>query len=129
MDNNFSKIRIEANKMIKLYREFTVLLKEKKLKEVIDFLKLNGFKDFNDLNQRGKILGKKYRAYARRLLQIEDEIKKEFIICPKCRGLKYKITYKIMKMDNHRIKIPQYQDCDLCHSRGRISTKELLNCD
>jgi len=129
LDSKASKLANELEKIVAIYHKFNTLLKEHKWGEAIDFLKINGFKNLNDFNEKNELLAKNGRDIIRCSEQLEAEEKKEFIICPECNGLRYKITYEYVMLNTRRERISHPQKCILCDSQGRILTKELLNCD
>lgn len=135
LENNVSKVLNELEKIITIYHNANPLLhnvvtnhSERKLNELIDFLKLNGFKNYNDLNEKTDQLLENSRDITGRLERLKAELKEEFITCPDCKGGRYKKVPTIIDLEGRKEITYQIQKCTLCDGRGKIPTKELLDC-
>lgn len=135
--NQMEKIMAEMRKLATAYPNFPTLHEwsEANWIEFNDFLKTSGFNSLNDFDTRwneltGKDeeLAKSYRNTMNRFKQLEVEEKEEFIWCPKCNGVGYTTDKEFVESDTGRQMICHPKLCTLCNSRGKIPTKELVDC-
>ncbi|MGA2681472.1 MAG: hypothetical protein ABSF44_06695 [Candidatus Bathyarchaeia archaeon] len=124
----------EMGKIVAIYPDYSMLLKGDDWDKATDLLKASGFNNLNDLNGKwsersiiSEELAKKYRNTINHIYQLKAEENEEFVFCPECKGVGYKTDRKIVGETIREI-VFRLRQCTQCNGRGRVPTRELLDC-
>jgi hypothetical protein len=119
----------EFKPLVEIEGLFVADLEAGKGEAAVKRLKDQGFDNVGMLDEKLRQVADDSDEIFARLQKLEDELNRQTVMCPRCRGLGYVETGRgWVEGDTGRLQIRKFDDCPLCKGKGKFAVDELLHC-
>jgi thermostable 8-oxoguanine DNA glycosylase len=123
-----SDYKKEIVDLLSFYKKALESIKQGGLKDLKRILDECNYKDMGEVEEKYKRVEANYKRDISKKVELEERIKREYIICPTCQGVGYQIYHEYVVTDIGRMPIVHFEECKICNNKGKIATKDLLDC-